>query len=87
MFVPVVASRAATMIFELCRVCLRRPVTGGGVCDDCRSVWDGDAPTWETGFGICGPASSLGQRTAVEAKVLTDVNATSGTQAQAYATR
>ena len=74
------------MIVELCRVCLRRPVTGGGVCDDCRSVWDGAAPTWGNRVRICGPASSLGQRTAVEAKVLTDVNATSGTQAQAYAT-
>ena len=39
MFVRVVASRAATMIVELCRVCLRRPVTGAVALDtDTRGV-------------------------------------------------
>jgi hypothetical protein len=43
---------------ELCRVCLRAPVTAGGVCDDCRQPWQTDAPTWilelgaRTGNGV-----------------------------------
>jgi hypothetical protein len=31
---------------DLCRVCLRRPATTDGICDDCRAPWPTDAPTW-----------------------------------------
>ena len=33
---------------DLCRVCIRRPATAYGVCDDCRPPWDTDEPSWCT---------------------------------------
>ena len=33
---------------DLCRVCIRRPATAHGVCDDCRPPWHTDEPSWCT---------------------------------------
>ncbi len=33
---------------ELCRVCITRLATIGGLCDVCRPPWHTDAPTWHT---------------------------------------